>query len=46
MAIPKINEEDITAAIKYIEEKGVPEKNKSSRYVLVTEEGKQYPPKL
>ena len=45
MAIPKINEEDITAAIKYIEENGVPEKNKSSRYVLVTEEGKQYPPK-
>ena len=43
MAIPKINEEDITAAIKYIEENGVPEKNKSSRYVLVTEEGKQYP---
>ena len=31
MAIPKINEEDITAAIKYIEENGVPEKNKSSR---------------
>ena len=28
MAIPKINEEDITAAIKYIEENGVPEKNK------------------
>ena len=26
MAIPKINEEDITAAIKYIEENGVPEK--------------------
>ena len=25
MAIPKINEEDITAAIKYIEENGVPE---------------------
>ena len=45
MAIPKINEEDIAAAIKYIEEHGVPEKNKSSRYVLVTEEGKQYPPK-
>ena len=45
MAIPKINEEDITAAIKYIEENGVPEKNKSSLFVLVTVEGKQYPPK-
>lgn len=46
MAIPKINEEDITAAIKYIEENGVPEKNKSSRYVLVTEEGSNIHPNM
>ena len=45
MAIPKIGEEDIAAAIKYIDEHGVPEKNKSTQYVLVTEDGKQYPPK-
>ena len=45
MAIPKIDEQNITAAIKYIDEHGVPDKNKSTQYVLVTEEGKQYPPK-
>lgn len=45
MAIPKIDEQNITAAIKYIDEHGVPDRNKSTQYVLVTEEGKQYPPK-
>lgn len=45
MAIPKIDEQNITAAIKYIDEHGVPDKNKSTQYVLVTEKGKQYPPK-
>ena len=44
MAIPKIDEQNITAAIKYIDEHGVPDRNKSTQYVLVTEEGKQYPP--
>ncbi len=45
MAIPKIDEQNITAAIKYIDEHGVPDKNKSTQYVLITEDGKQYPPK-
>lgn len=45
MAIPKIDEQNITAAIKYIDEHGIPDKDKSTQYVLVTEEGKQYPPK-
>ena len=45
MAIPKIDEQKIMAAIKYIDEHGVPDKNKSTQYVLVTEDGKQYPPK-
>lgn len=45
MAIPKIDEQNITAAIKYIDEHGIPDKNKSTQYILVTEEGKQYPPK-
>ena len=45
MAIPKINEQNILAAIKYIDEHGVPDKNKSTQYVLVTEDGNQYPPK-
>lgn len=45
MAIPKIDEQNITAALDYINEHGVPDKNKSTQYVLVTEDGKQYPPK-
>lgn len=45
MAIPKIDEQNITAAIKYIDEHGVPDKNKSTQYALVTEDGKKYPPK-
>lgn len=46
MAIPKIDEQNITAAIKYIDEHGIPDKDKSTQYVLVTEEGKQYPPSV
>lgn len=45
MAIPKIDEQSILSAIKYIDEHGAPDKNKSTQYVLVTEDGKQYPPK-
>lgn len=45
MAIPKIDEQSITAAIEYIDTHGVPDKNKSTQYVLITEDGKQYPPK-
>ena len=43
MAIPKIDEQNIMAAIKYIDEHGIPDKDKSTQYVLVTEGGKQYP---
>lgn len=45
MAIPQIDEQNILDAIKYIDEHGIPDRNKSTRYVLITEEGKQYPPK-
>lgn len=45
MAIPKIDEQSIAAAIEYIDTHGVPDKNKSTQYVLITEDGKQYPPK-
>ena len=45
MAIPKIDEQSIAAAIEYIDVHGVPDRNKSTQYVLVTEDGKQYPPK-
>jgi len=36
MAIPKIEEKSILAALKYIDENGVPDKNKSTQYELVT----------
>lgn len=45
MAIPKIKDQDINHALKYIDENGVPSYHQSSRYELVTEDGKKYPPK-
>lgn len=45
MAIPKFDEKSIIEALKFIDENGVPDKNKSTQYVLVTEDGKKYPPK-
>ena len=44
MAIPKIKEQDIIAALKYIDENGVPYQNQSTKYELITEDGKKYPP--
>ena len=45
MTIPKISKQDIADALKYIDEKGVPFHNQSTKYELVTEDGKKYPPK-
>lgn len=45
MAIPKIKEQDIIDALRYIDENGVPFHNQSTKYELVTEDGKKYPPK-
>ncbi len=45
MAIPKFPEEYIQKAIQYIDENGVPDRNKSTKYELVAENGKKYPPK-
>ncbi|MCD7825858.1 MAG: AAA family ATPase [Clostridiaceae bacterium] len=45
MAIPKIKKQDVLDALKYIDENGVPFHNQSTKYELVTEEGKKYPPK-
>lgn len=44
MAIPKIQKHDINEALKYIDEKGVPAQHTSTKYVLVNEKGKNYPP--
>ena len=45
MAVPKVSREDILHALQYIDENGIPDKNKSARYFLVYENGKSYPPK-
>ncbi len=45
MAIPKVTEQNIIEALKYIDETGVPAQNQSTKYELVTDDGKKYPPK-
>lgn len=45
MAIPKIKKQDIIAALQYIDAHGVPAQNQSTRYELIAEDGKKYPPK-
>ena len=45
MAIPKFPEEFVQKAIQYIDENGVPEQNRSTKYELIMENGKKYPPK-
>ena len=45
MAIPKFEKEHIIEALKYIDENGVPFHNQSTKYELVTDDGKRYPPK-
>jgi len=46
MAIPSnLSKQDIIDAIQYIDENGVPDKNKSTNYELVTDSGEKYPPK-
>lgn len=45
MAIPKLKKEYVIEALKYIDKNGVPFHNQSTKYELVTDEGKRYPPK-
>ena len=45
MAIPKFKKEYVVEALKYIDENGVPFHNQSTKYELVTDDGKRYPPK-
>ena len=44
MAIPKVSQGDILRALQYIDENGIPDKNKSVRYFLIGAGGKTYPP--
>ena len=45
MAIPKVKEQNIIDALNYIDEHGVPSQNQSTKYELVLEDGRKYPPK-
>ena len=45
MAIPNVGKQDISNALKFIDENGFPVQNQSSLYDLVSEDGKRYPPK-
>lgn len=45
MAIPKIKKKDVIEALQYIDVHGVPAQNQSTRYELIAEGGKRYPPK-
>ena len=45
MAIPKITKKDVLAALEFINQNGVPDHNTSTKYNLVSDEGKKYPPK-
>ncbi|MDO4287587.1 MAG: AAA family ATPase [Eubacterium sp.] len=45
MAIPKLKKQEIIDALKFIDEQGVPGHNVSMKYILVSEDGKKYPPK-
>lgn len=46
MAIPNnLTKQDILNAVQYIDKNGVPDKNKSTKYELVVDSGKRYPPK-
>ena len=45
MSIQNVSKENIIDAIKYIDVNGIPEKNRSSKYEIVLENGNKYPPK-
>lgn len=45
MAIPKLNRQNILAALQYLDQNGVPSQHQSVRYELIGEDGKKYPPK-
>lgn len=45
MTIPIIKRGNIIEALQYIDKNGVPSYNQSTKYELVTDDGKRYPPK-
>ena len=45
MSIPKITDEHLKQAFRYIDENGIPDQNRSIKYELVLDNGKKYPPK-
>ena len=45
MAISKIDKEGVLKALQYIDQRGIPTQHQGTKYELVTEDGKKYPPK-
>ena len=45
MSIPRVKKESVIEALKYLDANGVPFHNQSTKYELVTDDGKRYPPK-
>lgn len=45
MPVPQLSKQNILDAMKYIDSNGIPKKNESTKYLLVSDEGKKYPPK-
>lgn len=45
MAIPKITKMDVLKALEFIDQNGVPDHNASTKYNLVSDTGRKYPPK-
>lgn len=46
MAIPNnLTKQDILDAVQYIDKNGVPDKNKSTKFELIDDSGKKYPPR-
>ncbi|WP_303961108.1 McrB family protein [Succinatimonas hippei] len=44
MAIPRVEKQNILDALKFIDNNGVPGHNVSTKYFLVSKDGKKYPP--
>lgn len=44
MAIPRVEKQNILDALKFIDKNGVPGHNVSTKYFLVSKDGKKYPP--
>lgn len=45
MSVPQVSKQNVLDAMKFIDQNGIPGKNESTKYVIVSDDGKKYPPK-